>query len=1065
MIVLISLDAYSQVVQLGSGTAVNSITTASPVNIYYRRQVCQFVYTAAEINAAGAVGANTLTQLGFFVTTNPLYDIPGYTIKIKHTTQTNVGNALGTTGWTTVKNPFTYTPTPLGYDMIIFDTPFNWDGVSNIAVEICWSQVQPGFEDSGQCRIYNSNRGYRYSRDDNAGSICGASPTIRNNNKPQAQLVFKITSTWTGTANNDWFNTANWDTGVVPDEEMHALIPVGPANMPIISSLGATCKDLTIDAGASLTLSGSNEITIYRNWINNGTFVANTGNVTLKGTEINNINGAFNQDIYDLTIDNIHGAIISSGSIDLRGTLNVDIATGNFNTNNALKIVSNANGTGRIGELATKCLYTLDMSDSYGDSWNGAFITVLVDGVFVGEYSSVISNSTSQFIAPIGSTVQLNYTAGLYENENSYELIDGSGTTIFSDGPTPSTGTNVFSTTAGCSFFNPISGNITMERYIDAGATNWRFLTSATSGTTLADFNDDFITSGFTGSDFPLWPTAIDPWESIYFYDETQLGEQEIGFTPASNVTNAVGIGEGLWIWCGDTIIGTQPFTIDMTGPPNVGDIQLPVTYTNSGMPTEDGWSMVGNPYPSTIDWDSPNITKTGINNAIYIWNPDLQVFASYVGGLGINGGSNNIASSQAFWVQTNTSSPSVTVTEACKTTTDGAFLKAASPITPFKIKTQNNSGQDEMIIHFNNNATNNFDPAYDARKMVSADVNLPNISSVINGVDYSINQIAEQEISIPIKILTGVTGFHTISFENVSAISNNSCVVLEDLFSGISYHLTDTSSYTTFIYDTTTIARFLLHIGASKNITSTPISCYGNNDASIVFSKNSTTPFDILWKNNHGDTLSVQTSVLLKDSITNIPNGTYYIESTDLLCGSTTNMITIDSLPPITPLFDSPDTIYIANGGTSSFVNQSINANDFLWDFGDGNTVNSISPTHTYLQEGNYLVRLNAYQSLNCYDSFSKNVTVLNLTTGINNVIDKTSLKAWIENNFLNLNLNNLIYDKLEIRNTLGQLIFVKHNLEDDQKISLTNFSSSIYFINLFRENEVNTIKIPHIK
>ena len=45
--------SYAQVIQLGTGTAVSSITTASPVNTYWRRQVFQIVYTAAEIQAAG----------------------------------------------------------------------------------------------------------------------------------------------------------------------------------------------------------------------------------------------------------------------------------------------------------------------------------------------------------------------------------------------------------------------------------------------------------------------------------------------------------------------------------------------------------------------------------------------------------------------------------------------------------------------------------------------------------------------------------------------------------------------------------------------------------------------------------------------------------------------------------------------------------------------------------------------------------------------------------------------------------------------------------------------------
>ncbi len=547
-------SSFGQAIQIGAGTTVNTITEVSPVNTYFRRQVAQFVYTRAELNAAGITGANTLTQLGFFIETNPLFNIPGYTIKIKNTNRTNVAQDLGTTGWTVVKNAFTYSPDPVrGYDMIVFDTPFNWNGTQSIGIEICWSQVQPSWDASGQCRIYNANNGYRYRQDDNGGSICGTTPNNRVNYKPQIQLIFKSTTTWNGSVSTDWFNPNNWDAKV-PTAEMNALIPAGTPNTPSINAVGAVAKNITINAGATLTLVGSNNIDVYENFTNNGTFVPNTGNLTLKGEITNQINGVANQTLYDLTIDNVNGAIINSGSINLHGTLNVGIATGNFNTNNALTLISDANGTARINELKTKCKYTLNMSDTYGDSWNGGFITAYINNVVVGNFFAKRSNSSSDIYVPTGSVLRLQYTSGQFDNENSYTL-SLNGNVIFTDNAPPAVGTNVFSTTAACSFFNPISGNITMQRYIDAGSTNWRFVTSAVTGGTLADLSSTFVTSGFPGSDFPNWPTAANPWPSIYFYDETQAGIQDNGFYAATNISNVIGVGQGVWIWSGDTII------------------------------------------------------------------------------------------------------------------------------------------------------------------------------------------------------------------------------------------------------------------------------------------------------------------------------------------------------------------------------------------------------------------------------------------------------------------------------------------------------------------------------
>jgi len=181
---------FSQTIQLGSGTTTNGTTTSSPVNIWYRRTVAQFVYTAAEINAAGISGPCDLQDLGWFVTQSPIYNLPGYTVKVKHVTTNNVSAALGTTGWTTIKGPFTYNPTAGGWDMLGLDNTFSWNGTDNIGVEVCWSQVSPSYSSSGQCRIYSTSSGYRYSWTDGAGNSCGSTPFTTNTNKPQVQMVW-----------------------------------------------------------------------------------------------------------------------------------------------------------------------------------------------------------------------------------------------------------------------------------------------------------------------------------------------------------------------------------------------------------------------------------------------------------------------------------------------------------------------------------------------------------------------------------------------------------------------------------------------------------------------------------------------------------------------------------------------------------------------------------------------------------------------------------------------------------------------------------------------------------
>jgi gliding motility-associated-like protein len=58
-------------------------------------------------------------------------------------------------------------------------------------------------------------------------------------------------------------------------------------------------------------------------------------------------------------------------------------------------------------------------------------------------------------------------------------------------------------------------------------------------------------------------------------------------------------------------------------------------------------------------------------------------------------------------------------------------------------------------------------------------------------------------------------------------------------------------------------------------------------------------------------------------------------------------------------------------------FINQSQNASNFLWDFGDGNTSTQENPIHTFTSEGTFLVTLYADPGSNCGDTATFEVSV----------------------------------------------------------------------------------------
>jgi PKD repeat protein len=64
-------------------------------------------------------------------------------------------------------------------------------------------------------------------------------------------------------------------------------------------------------------------------------------------------------------------------------------------------------------------------------------------------------------------------------------------------------------------------------------------------------------------------------------------------------------------------------------------------------------------------------------------------------------------------------------------------------------------------------------------------------------------------------------------------------------------------------------------------------------------------------------------------------------------------------------------------NGQTVQFINTSVEATAYLWDFGDGTTVSGVQPVHTYLTGGVFTVTLTAINACGS-QTFSAPVTVL---------------------------------------------------------------------------------------
>ncbi len=141
--------------------------------------------------------------------------------------------------------------------------------------------------------------------------------------------------TWLGTFNNSWGDGNNWDCGFEPTDTCNVVIPAGtPFPCQIIGI--AECKNLTIQLSATLTIINTNQLDIYGNFTNHGTFTQNNSKVTFKAAVEQHIWGITQTSFWNIWIDNSSATgIVMHNTIKVYGDLRlIDgyLFTGDDNT-------------------------------------------------------------------------------------------------------------------------------------------------------------------------------------------------------------------------------------------------------------------------------------------------------------------------------------------------------------------------------------------------------------------------------------------------------------------------------------------------------------------------------------------------------------------------------------------------------------------------------------------------------------------------------------------------------------------------------------------------------------
>ncbi len=296
-------------------------------------------------------------------------------------------------------------------------------------------------------------------------------------------------------------------------------------------------------------------------------------------------------------------------------------------------------------------------------------------------------------------------------------------------------------------------------------------------------------------------------WSNLYQYDEAMPGIQDNGYY--DNLGGTLQRGKGFFYWFANYAGGQNfPRQIQLTGAISfTTDFDFNITHTSSGSALNDGYNLVANPYPGTIDWLDGAWTKTNVSGSIYTWNSCTGSYATYVAGVGVNGGSRYISSMQGFWVQANASNPVLKAGKGVLVEDQKSLLRATGDSVDYLLKLE--LGGDEVALHLDPASTSGYDSLSDALKFFTPASRICTSIGPWNNQDYAINAVAPASQIIPVRI----KGSGTLKISGLSSFYNQYAIYLKDVVNGSYQPLTENMQYT--FTDTTQASfqtRFRLH-------------------------------------------------------------------------------------------------------------------------------------------------------------------------------------------------------------------------------------------------------------
>lgn len=321
-----------------------------------------------------------------------------------------------------------------------------------------------------------------------------------------------------------------------------------------------------------------------------------------------------------------------------------------------------------------------------------------------------------------------------------------------------------------------ISGNSSLIHYSDScQATVYSYFPEINYWYLVASPIKDALAGVFFNQYLDYWDEPAETWQSIE--DENYSLQVGSGYSVKKAINNTA---------CYQGNLNNGIINIDS------------LRYTAANSPELRGWNLIGNPYPSVLDFNQVDVSGKQINAGISVWPHDGTESASYItwsqgGGIPVgNDEARYIQPGQGFMIQVAADMESFELTNDCRTHLGLGNIDKNNNAKSNQEKTLSfelngiYDAKDYAYFAVREGSTDDFDLGYDVRKMFGSAIN-PHVyffGSESDNEKLAISCVGQPESNdyYFVGIKGGLEGEYTLKVKGISTFDNQPIWLIDEV-------------------------------------------------------------------------------------------------------------------------------------------------------------------------------------------------------------------------------------------------------------------------------------------